>query len=176
MLAQLPPHTVAKKVEDYEHLDILWGKDVDKVVIPHVLEFLKAFAEPVEGSKADEARSAIDAETLTLPAYSRTNPSGGRERREMDTAIRATGTSGLSYAQVIARDRTHISEMLRRERCGESESEDSECTVGEPHDGPHSQGAELNVSTPSEVDDSTVEEMGENEVNPMGVAIPSKDM
>ena len=36
MLAQLPPHTVAKKVENYEHLDLLWGQDVDKVVFPHV--------------------------------------------------------------------------------------------------------------------------------------------
>ena len=40
MLTQLPCHTVAKRLRGYEHLDILWGKDVDRDVIPHILETL----------------------------------------------------------------------------------------------------------------------------------------
>ena len=40
MLTQLPSHTVAKRLRGYEHLDILWGKDVDRDVIPHILETL----------------------------------------------------------------------------------------------------------------------------------------
>lgn len=48
MLDQLPRHTVAKKVDNYEHLDLLWGKDVDKLVFPHIFEFLKTYAEPAE--------------------------------------------------------------------------------------------------------------------------------
>jgi lysosomal acid lipase/cholesteryl ester hydrolase len=45
MLMQLPRHTVATRLHGYEHLDVLWGKDVDKDVIPHVLGILKKFCE-----------------------------------------------------------------------------------------------------------------------------------
>lgn len=41
MLTQLPIHTVARRLHGYEHLDVLWGKDVHKDVIPYVLETLK---------------------------------------------------------------------------------------------------------------------------------------
>jgi lysosomal acid lipase/cholesteryl ester hydrolase len=40
MLTQLPCHTVAKRLRGYEHLDILWGKDVDRDVIPQIFETL----------------------------------------------------------------------------------------------------------------------------------------
>ncbi|PFH53763.1 hypothetical protein AMATHDRAFT_994 [Amanita thiersii Skay4041] len=50
MLAQLPGHTVAKRLGTYEHLDILWGKKVDIDVIPHVIEALK---EHRDGSRAN---------------------------------------------------------------------------------------------------------------------------
>ena len=67
MLMQLPQHTqksnvTAKCLQGYEHLDILWGKDVDKDVIPEVLLALKEHAtehgehdwsEESEGSKAN---------------------------------------------------------------------------------------------------------------------------
>ncbi|KAF9476355.1 triacylglycerol lipase [Pholiota conissans] len=43
MLAQLPQHTTSKALHTYEHLDILWGKDVDKDVIPEVLRVLKKY-------------------------------------------------------------------------------------------------------------------------------------
>ena len=43
MLAQLPEHTVAKALHTYEHLDILWGKDVHKDVIPEVLGALEFY-------------------------------------------------------------------------------------------------------------------------------------
>ena len=51
MLAQLPRHTVSIKADNYEHLDLLWGKDVDKVVFPHVLEALDRYAELNEKSE-----------------------------------------------------------------------------------------------------------------------------
>ncbi|KAF8170341.1 triacylglycerol lipase [Mycena galopus ATCC 62051] len=38
MVGQLPGHTVCKRLHGYEHLDILWGKDVDVDVIPEVLD------------------------------------------------------------------------------------------------------------------------------------------
>jgi lysosomal acid lipase/cholesteryl ester hydrolase len=43
MLTQLPPHTVARRLHGYEHLDILWGKDVHKDVIPHVVDTLQRY-------------------------------------------------------------------------------------------------------------------------------------
>ncbi|KAF9018470.1 alpha/beta-hydrolase [Hymenopellis radicata] len=51
MVDQLPKHTVVRRLEGYEHLDILWGKDVDKDVIPHVLDTLKAY-QPTKNGKS----------------------------------------------------------------------------------------------------------------------------
>lgn len=45
MLAQLPHHTIAKCLPTYEHLDVLWGRDVHKDVIPEVLGVLRRFRE-----------------------------------------------------------------------------------------------------------------------------------
>ncbi|KAG6866209.1 hypothetical protein C0991_007234 [Blastosporella zonata] len=48
MRTELPSHTVVQCLHGYEHLDILWGKDVHKDVIPHVLEHLKQYQERSE--------------------------------------------------------------------------------------------------------------------------------
>ncbi|KAL0577737.1 hypothetical protein V5O48_004231 [Marasmius crinis-equi] len=49
MTKQLPKHTEARRLSGYEHLDILWGKDVDRDVIPEVLDVLKRYAQGKEG-------------------------------------------------------------------------------------------------------------------------------
>jgi len=41
MLRELPSHATAQVVPGHEHLDILWGWAVDKLVIPYVLHALK---------------------------------------------------------------------------------------------------------------------------------------
>lgn len=46
MLKELPRHTVARCVPKYEHLDLLWASDVDKLVFPHVLEALESYSQP----------------------------------------------------------------------------------------------------------------------------------
>lgn len=46
MLKELPRHTVARCIPKYEHLDLLWASDVDKLVFPHVLEALEWYAMP----------------------------------------------------------------------------------------------------------------------------------
>ncbi|KAF8638042.1 hypothetical protein AX16_010674 [Volvariella volvacea WC 439] len=56
MLAELPDHTEAKRLHSYEHLDILWGKDVDKDVIPLVLE---ALAKHCERSGLESANEGV---------------------------------------------------------------------------------------------------------------------
>ena len=103
MLAQLPRHTIAKKVENYEHLDLLWGKDVDKVVFPHVLDFLKTYAEPVGGSNGQPAQSRHEPDSTSPPAYA-TNYLPGFRKRSADSAQRE---SGVSYVQVTAGDSSY---------------------------------------------------------------------
>ena len=43
MKSQLPEHTEAKPLVDYEHVDILWGDNVDRDVIPEVLKALRRY-------------------------------------------------------------------------------------------------------------------------------------
>ncbi|KAK9324854.1 Alpha/Beta hydrolase protein [Lipomyces orientalis] len=63
MLNELPSHAVAIPVEDHEHLDIIWGRDVQQMVMPHVLKVLeKYFSVPVS------RRPAL--ENLKLPVNS----------------------------------------------------------------------------------------------------------
>ncbi|KAL9531510.1 putative lipase [Sphaerulina musiva] len=45
MMKELPRHTIAKCIPKYEHLDLLWASDVDKLVFPHVLEALKSYSQ-----------------------------------------------------------------------------------------------------------------------------------
>lgn len=136
MLAQLPPHTVAKKVENYEHLDLLWGQDVDKVVFPHVLDFLRTYAEPIEGSKSREGKSSNDPNASSPPAYSTSQPEELRQRGD-----RARREPGVSYAQVTGGDRSHAEKSARlsyarvtdsseTEKTGESDSDE---TMGDDH-------------------------------------------
>ncbi|GJJ14839.1 hypothetical protein Clacol_009107 [Clathrus columnatus] len=48
MLSELPEHTIAKGIPKHEHVDILWGKDVDKLVFPEVFRALEKFAVPLD--------------------------------------------------------------------------------------------------------------------------------
>jgi len=43
MLAELPEHTIATPIPNYEHIDLLWGDEVDKVVIPRILDALETY-------------------------------------------------------------------------------------------------------------------------------------
>lgn len=44
MLKELPRHTVAKEVPHFEHLDFLWGQEVERLVFPHVFDALSEYA------------------------------------------------------------------------------------------------------------------------------------
>ena len=50
MLGQLPEHTVARQLRTYEHLDVIWGRDVDKDVIPVVSDVLERY-NSLQGTK-----------------------------------------------------------------------------------------------------------------------------
>ncbi|ORY83263.1 Alpha/Beta hydrolase protein [Protomyces lactucae-debilis] len=43
MLSALPSHTITYCIPHFEHLDFLWGQEVDTLVIPQVLAYLKRF-------------------------------------------------------------------------------------------------------------------------------------
>ncbi|EIW80839.1 triacylglycerol lipase [Coniophora puteana RWD-64-598 SS2] len=60
MLKELPAHTIAKRLRGYEHLDILWGQNVDEDVIPEVLNALGKYADvPEEQEDADVGTGKI---------------------------------------------------------------------------------------------------------------------
>lgn len=48
MLRQLPESTRERRLEGYEHIDVLWGKDVHIDVIPEVLDVLKTHCDRPE--------------------------------------------------------------------------------------------------------------------------------
>lgn len=72
MLKELPKHTVAKCIQKYEHLDLLWASDVHTLVFPHVLEALESYALPAKtkleksGWKGIE-RGILERSSLTSP-------------------------------------------------------------------------------------------------------------
>ena len=44
MLRELPRHTVSKEVPHFEHLDFLWGQNLDTLVFPYVFSALEEYA------------------------------------------------------------------------------------------------------------------------------------
>jgi hypothetical protein len=103
MLDQLPRHTVAKKVDNYEHLDLLWGKDVDKLVFPHIFEFLKTYAEPAEGRKAEGDQDGSSLRLTYSDILSGGNKDGDRNgtKSYADATIADKPSRGTQYADVV---------------------------------------------------------------------------
>ncbi|KAI5789655.1 lysosomal acid lipase/cholesteryl ester hydrolase [Peziza echinospora] len=59
MLKELPAHTVAKGIPHYEHLDMLWANDVDKLVHPTVLDALETYSYSCEGELGPLTPTAV---------------------------------------------------------------------------------------------------------------------
>lgn len=54
MVSALPTRcTRVKRLDGYEHLDVLWGKDIDKDVFPEVLNALRSHCESLAGPTHD---------------------------------------------------------------------------------------------------------------------------
>ncbi|KAI9788752.1 MAG: cholesterol esterase [Peltula sp. TS41687] len=64
MLKQLPDHTVAVEIPHFEHLDFLWGNDVDKLVFPHIFTALEPYA--AESSRSS-SNKRLQQQPLPLP-------------------------------------------------------------------------------------------------------------
>jgi lysosomal acid lipase/cholesteryl ester hydrolase len=74
MLKELPKHTVAKEIQKYEHLDLLWASDVDTLVFPHVLEALETYALPAKAKLEKSGWKGIERGILERSAL--TSPNG----------------------------------------------------------------------------------------------------
>lgn len=74
MLKELPKHTVAKGIQKYEHLDLLWASDVHTLVFPHVLEALESYALPAKSKLEKPSWKGI--ERGILERGSLTSPNG----------------------------------------------------------------------------------------------------
>ncbi|KIY53978.1 alpha/beta-hydrolase [Fistulina hepatica ATCC 64428] len=59
MMQQLPPHTRKVRLHSYEHLDILWGKNVHIDVIPQVLKVLDEVRDRAEEFR-DEMKKLVN--------------------------------------------------------------------------------------------------------------------
>ncbi|KAI9812304.1 MAG: cholesterol esterase [Pycnora praestabilis] len=45
MLKELPKHAIAKEIPHFEHLDFLWGNNVDTLIFPHVFAALDIYSD-----------------------------------------------------------------------------------------------------------------------------------
>ncbi|KFY26068.1 hypothetical protein V493_04277 [Pseudogymnoascus sp. VKM F-4281 (FW-2241)] len=91
MLKQLPAHTVATEIPHFEHLDLLWARDVDTLVFPHVIDALESFSDP--GHTEEHFAKYRAARHASL---------GPGARRPRDLTESTSKSLGSSYADVAA--------------------------------------------------------------------------
>ncbi|KAF2163197.1 hypothetical protein M409DRAFT_68518 [Zasmidium cellare ATCC 36951] len=122
MLKELPKHTVAKCVPKYEHLDLLWAHDVDRLVFPHVLQALENFAQPSEtkeqalgwSTNMHSRPSIFDGTSMLTPNGSQ--PPGYSE----DESARRYTASGMPQTPAFEYERPSTAE----EQLDESDEDD----------------------------------------------------
>lgn len=134
MLKELPSHTMAIEIPHYEHLDFLWGREVDKLVFPHVFDALESFCD-AEHSKEeyDNYRTARHASLGASAARKLIMP--GTEISE-DDGTQTTGT----YAEIA--------------RVSPRALADSPDIISS-YDGPSDSGTRKRVRLQQEIDDSS---------------------
>ncbi|KAJ6257566.1 hypothetical protein Dda_7351 [Drechslerella dactyloides] len=112
MMRELPRHTVAKRIEHYEHLDFLWGQENDRLVIPHVLEALEMYSHGGE-VKADSGEGAESTTSVPVepPGYSEdeknnsNNNTNNNDGDELAPLPADAATSGDAKATSTATDK-----------------------------------------------------------------------
>ena len=104
MLKELPKHTVARGIQKYEHLDLLWASDVDQLVFPHVLEALESYALPDSTKSAALGWRVVANNSLGLPAcpFNGSQPPGYSEDERV---VSRTVSSGLDRITSAFSDR-----------------------------------------------------------------------
>lgn len=92
MLRELPSHTLAIEVLHYEHLDFLWGREVNTLVFPHVFDALESFCD-AEHSKAEYER---------YKSARRASMALARRPMQHMRHLSEEGDSPLTYANIAA--------------------------------------------------------------------------
>lgn len=72
MLHELPAHTTSIRLRGYEHLDVIWGKDVDEDVIPHVVEALRSHC--VRPDRMEREIKMVNGLSITIEPSGYTTP------------------------------------------------------------------------------------------------------
>ena len=119
MLKELPRHTVAIEVPHFEHLDFLWGQEVETLVFPHVLQALKSYAgrdhmqlgeltygKVRNGRLAIKGASEFSEDDLSSP-MSDTSPETNKETA--NSVVSTSKASSLRYSPSTPRNRKHTS-------------------------------------------------------------------
>ncbi|CAE6998344.1 hypothetical protein HRS9139_04175 [Pyrenophora teres f. teres] len=122
MLKELPPHTIAKEIPHYEHLDFLWADSVNTLVFPHVFESLDEYAssDTPEGQKERRWQSPGRPRSLLPPGPDNEDDDGGDESatgppvfraRKISQNRRPMSYSGTSRDDNLAERPSHSSRM-----------------------------------------------------------------
>ncbi|KAL0937604.1 lysosomal acid lipase cholesteryl ester hydrolase [Colletotrichum truncatum] len=130
MLKELPSQTVATEIPHYEHLDFLWGRDVDAQVFPHVFDALDSFTD-AQHSKEEYARYQLARQESLLGsgnayrhAAKDSDVSASEASNAVDEPQHRNGTesplsyksrerrSGIPSPQVTTRMRTPYSQVV----------------------------------------------------------------
>ncbi|WPH05076.1 putative lipase c16a3.12c [Acrodontium crateriforme] len=134
MLKELPRHTIAVCIQKYEHLDLLWASDVDKLVFPHVLDALQKFSLPDRTKQSAlgwrrAQRGIIDRASLTSPHGSNSSslPPGYSD----DEARRVHGFQEVATPDQALEFRLEDRSSMTEEQLNESDYDDDEDSAPE---------------------------------------------
>lgn len=104
MLAALPDHTIAEEIAHFEHLDFLWAREVDELVIPRVLHWLAEYSEPpalrrrLDGTDHNHAHSiqnGTDLEDSLTDDVSSDSASTSPSQRKQKSLVNMAGSRGF---------------------------------------------------------------------------------
>ena len=103
MLKELPRHTVAKEIPHFEHLDFLWGQEVETLVFPYVFKALSEYSgrdhlksPELTYKKTGMKRLAINGSSSYLEDDLSSNTTGDMSDSNRDT------NSGLARAEMVS--------------------------------------------------------------------------
>jgi len=113
MLKELPSHTIATEIHHFEHLDFLWGQDVEKLVFPHVIKALETYS---NGPESMGAATTISTESKAIDILT-------EERGPTPEPRQSTVESLPTYSEDEAAVESHAQPVVHEELEAEPEVE-----------------------------------------------------
>ncbi|KAI9804413.1 MAG: hypothetical protein M1825_001312 [Sarcosagium campestre] len=95
MLHELPKHTIASKIPQYEHLDFLWADSTHNLVFPHVYDALTSYADPSD-TKAAYAHPTSTVALLSSPVTPQPPTYSEDERLALVSSSSATASPAMA--------------------------------------------------------------------------------